>query len=571
MNTKYPRGGYALPGTSLDYHTGTWRLQRPLHRHRAAPCHAACPAGEDPQAYLARLDEGDPRAAWETLVIANPLPAITGRICPHPCEGACNRGHYDEAIGIHGVERFLGDEAIAHGWDYPLATPVNDALPVAVVGAGPAGLSAAWHLRRHGCRVTVYEAQPAAGGICRIALPPYRLPRAVLDQEIGRLLACDIDFRPRQRLGRDFSLDELRSEHRAVFLGPGAQAARPWDIDGVTPGDLHTGLALLEEWIDVGKVPEANSVAIIGGGNTAIDLARVIKGNGVADVHVITHDALPGTGAPAGELMPALAREIAQAQEEGVRIHDHRGVRRLILRGERVVGIELVHMKKLERGDGHVERVAFEGTETVLHVDQVIPAIGQVVDATGFEGLLHGADYFSADHAGRLAGLSAVFVGGDARGDRGTVTEAVGDGRRAALAIAAMLRDAPEPDLGPPEPIGIDRLNLHYFDHAPRAVEPVLPLARRNLEREISGGYTPAQAAGEAGRCFSCGDCLSCDNCWTLCPDQAVLKSAARLEDGSLYAFDYDYCKGCGLCANECPSGYIVMEENEKGDGGIIK
>lgn len=563
MSTKYPTGGYALPGTSLDYHTGTWRLQRPLHNRRAAPCHGACPAGEDPQAWLARLDEGHPRAAWEALVAANPLPAITGRVCPHPCESACNRGQFDEAIAIHGVERYLGDEAIAHGWEYPAEALTADAAPVAVVGAGPAGLSAAWHLRRLGCRVTLFEAKPEAGGICRSALPPYRLPRDVLDREIERLLACDIAFHPRRRFGRDFSLDELRSDYHAVFLGPGTQANRPWDIDGVTPSDLHTGLALLEEWIDVGRVPKMNSVAVIGGGNTAIDLARVLRGSGVAEVHVITHDALPGTGAPAPDVMPALAREIAQALEEGVVIHPGRGVRRLILRGERVVGVELVHMKKLARADGHLERIAFEGTETVLHVDQVIPAIGQVVDASGFETILHGADFFSADLAGNLPRSAGVFVGGDARGDRGTVAEAVGDGRRAALAIIAMLNNAAEPDLTPPDPIGPDRLNLNYFDHAPRAPEPVLSPEARDLEREIVSGFTSAQATGEAGRCFSCGDCLACDNCWTLCPDQAVLKSATRLEDGSLYAFDYDYCKGCGLCANECPSGYIVMEDDK--------
>jgi formate dehydrogenase (NADP+) beta subunit len=565
MSTYYPRGGHALPGTSLEYHTGAWRLQRPLHLHRAAPCHAACPAGEDPQAYLARLDEGDPRAAWENLILANPLPAITGRVCPHPCEGGCNRAYYDEAIGIHGVERFLGDEAIRNDWAYPLTPLAPDAAPVAVVGAGPAGLSAAWHLRRLGHRVTLFEARPEAGGVCRSALPPYRLPRKVLDAEISRLLACDIAFEPRRRLGRDFTLDELRAGYRAVFLGPGTQAGRPWNVDGVTPRDLHHGLALLEEWIDVGKVPAMASVAIIGGGNTAIDLARVLKGSGVSEVHVITHDGPPGPDTPAHEVMPALAREIAQAIEEGVVIHPHRGVNRLLLRGERVVGIELVHMRKLARDNGRLERVAFEGTETVLHVDQVIPSIGQVVDPEGLASLLKGDDFLSADaDTGRLAQFQDVHVGGDARGDHGTVAEAVGDGRRAALAIDARLRGRTGTGLANPAPVAFAQLNVNYFDHAPRADETILPIARRNLEREIAGGYDAGQAAAEAARCFSCGECLACDNCWTLCPDQAVLKGAAPFADGSRYLFDYDYCKGCGLCANECPSAYIVMEEESR-------
>lgn len=561
MTTVLTRGGYALPSTTLNYKTGTWRVQRPVHRHRVAPCHGACPAGEDAQAYLAKVAEGNLQAAWETLVAANPLPAITGRVCHHPCETGCNRGAYDEPIAIHAVERFLGDEAIRHGWCYPAAKSDPGAPRVAVVGSGPAGLAAAYHLIRRGINVTMFEALPAAGGLLRMAIPPYRLPRSVLDGEIERLLAVGVDFQPRRKLGRDVSLEELHADYPAVFLGLGSQKSREWSVDGAVPRDLHQGLDLLEEWISMGSVPVPESAAIVGGGNTAVDLARVLKLAGVREVHIITHNQIPGPGVPRANAMTAIPREINQALEEGVVIHEYRGIRRLILRGEKVVGLELVHMKKLPKAGGRLSRVAFEGTETVLHVQQVIPAIGQDVDPEGVAQLLDGAAYFEADDWGQLVRHPGLFTGGDARGERGSVTEAVGDGRRAAQGMAAYLKGealAPEEPL---QPIPLEALNLHYFEHAPRPVEPVLPVEKRDGAAEVEQSLSGAVVKAEALRCFSCGNCLACDNCWTLCPDMAVLKTQEVASDGSHYVFDYDYCKGCGLCAHECPSGYIAMQE----------
>jgi NADPH-dependent glutamate synthase beta subunit-like oxidoreductase len=557
--TELTRGAYALPGTTLAFRTGTWRVQKPVHHYRPAPCGGACPAGEDAQAWLALLAQGRARQAWEKLVEANPLPAISGRVCHHPCESACNRGQYDEAVGIHGVERFLGDAAIRHGWAYPVAPPAADARPVAVVGAGPAGLSAAFHLLRRGHRVSLFDSLPAAGGTCRMAIPPYRLPRDVLDAEVERVLAAGIDFRGQHRLGRDVSLAELRQDYGAVFLAPGTQRHREWSIDGAVPRDLHVGLDLLKAWMTVGSMIQADSVAIIGGGNTAVDVARVLRRCRVPAVHIITHESLPGEGIAPADAMRAIPREIAQAQEEGVIIHPHRGILRLILRGERVVGVEMAHMKKLPRADGSVRLVPFEGTETVLHVDQVIPAIGQQVDASGMDELLLQQPFFAPDALGALPGHSGVYVGGDARPGRGTVSAAVGDGRRAAAAIDYFLRGQPAPEDAAAAAIGFAQLNLNYFERTARAEAPILPPERRTGQDEIEGGLDANQANHEAGRCLSCGNCLACDNCWTLCPDSAVLKTTQRAADGSHYVFDYDYCKGCGLCAHECPCGYIAM------------
>ncbi|MGD9000831.1 MAG: FAD-dependent oxidoreductase, partial [Granulosicoccaceae bacterium] len=428
MSSKlFTRGGFAYPATSMQFKTGTWRVQKPVHQYKHAPCHAACPAGEDPQAYIAKLYDGHLQQAWETLVAANPLPAITGRVCHHPCETGCNRGQYDEAVAIHSIERFLGDQAIEHNWPYPVEVVKDTDSQVAVVGAGPAGLSCAYHLTRLGHKVTLFTALGEAGGTLH-AIPGYRLPDSVIEAEASRVLDIGIDFRPHHRLGRDIHIDELRQEFKAVFLAVGTQLAKDWSVAGVTPRDLHVGLTVLKEWMAVGSVPEAHSVAVVGGGNTAVDLSRVLKRAGIPEVHIITSNGLPSEDAAATDLMRAVPREIEQALEEGVIIHPHRGIRRLLLRGEQVVGLEMVHMKKMPAEDGGFKRIAFEGTETVLHVDQVIPAIGQVINPIGLESLLEGEPVLQVDQFGQIPGHAGLFAGGDAcNKSGGTVTAAVGD------------------------------------------------------------------------------------------------------------------------------------------------
>jgi NADPH-dependent glutamate synthase beta subunit-like oxidoreductase len=558
---KLIRGAIAEPGSSLANKTGSWRVTRPLHQHMAAPCHAICPAGEDAQDWIARFDLGDHRGAWEAIVAANPLPAITGRVCPHPCEHECNRGHYDQPVAIHSLERFLGDMAMAKGWDYPMAALDPALPPVAVVGAGPGGLSAAYHLRRLGLRVTLFEALTHAGGTLRTALPYYRLPNEVLDAETARILALDIAWRPHTKLGRDVDLDELRQDFGAVFMAPGNQKGRRWDVSFAVPDTLRSGLDLLNEWLRIGSVVTPKSVAIVGGGNTGVDLARILKRLGAEDVHIITHERIPGPGVPEYDAMRASGREVRQAIEEGVVVHEHRGVRRLLLKGNKVTGVELVHARKLLSPDGRHKLHSFDGTETVLHVDEVIPAIGQQVDAEGFDSILHGKPFIPVDdYTGAIVGLPGLWAGGDARGDHGTVSAAVGDGRRAALAIFDTLRGLAAPTRPERTVASIGHINLHYYEHLSRQEVVVLPPEQRVCHEEVERGLGDTQAALEAKRCLACGNCMACDNCWTLCPDASVLKTTEIATDGSHYVFDYDYCKGCGLCAKECPTGYIIMQ-----------
>ncbi len=494
---------------------------------------------------------------------ANPLPAITGRVCPHPCEVSCNRSHVDTAVAIHDLERHIGDAAIENSWAYPaLAEKHSRDERIAVVGAGPAGLSCAYQLIRRGFHVTVYDALPEAGGLLRSGIPMTRLPRNVVDAELSRLLALGIDFQPRRQLGRDMALEDLQADFDAVFLAPGCQRSRPWDIDGATPSDLHEGLHLVREWLDLGSVPTPASVIIHGGGNTAVDLARIMKRAGVKDVTIITASGLPGPDTDADDVLNVVPREYQEAVEEGIVFYAHHTIKRLIMRGSQTTGVEIVSLKKIPGADGRKHRIAFEGTERVVHADMIIPAVGEDVDPAGLEQILDHASYFRPDDWGRLEGQTATLAGGDARGDHGTVAAAIGDGRKAAIAIAATLDRKSLPE-GEGEPIGIDGLNLNYYAPAARAEPPKLPVGKRTDQAEIIGSLSEGEVYREADRCLSCGNCLACDNCWTYCPDNAVLKTVELASDGSHYVFDFEYCKGCGICAKECPTGYIRMRPEE--------
>ena len=554
------RGAWAEPGTSLNFKTGNWRSdKRPVHDHVKAPCHAACPAGEDQQAWFALLQEGHAEAAWRSLVAANPLPGITGRVCPHPCETACNRSDMDGALAIHNVERWLGDEAVAKGWAYPVAAPADDAPQVAIIGAGPGGLSAAYHCLRHGLRAEIFETLPEAGGLLRSAIPPTRLPRAALDGELQRLLELPgITLNLRARLGREVTLDGLRSSHAAVLLSPGCQMPKHWDVGGATPADLHEGLQLLREFMDHGQFPKADNVIVHGGGNTAIDLCRLLKRSGVAQVTLVTASGLPGPNTAPDDLINVVPRELEEALEEGIKIIDHATVSRLIMKGSKVTGVEIVSLKKEPGPDGRKRRVEFEGTERVLPVDMVVPCVGERVDPEGLETLVDGNYLWPDDIWGRMQ-AKGVFAIGDARGDRGTVAEAIGDGRQAVAAVAAMLAGADKPEIDNRSEIPLSGLNTVYYPYTERVKPEKLPVAERSFEAEIEGDIGRAAALAEAQRCLSCGNCLACDNCWTMCPDNAVIKTLQTASDGSHYVFDLDYCKGCGLCAQECPTGYIQM------------
>ncbi len=531
------------PGSSIADLTGSWRTERPVYQTLVAPCGNACPAGEDVRSWLYLAESGGRgyEDAWRAIMDVNPFPAICGRVCYHPCETACNRGNLDEAVGINSVERFLGDQALEHGWTTAV-TAAPTGRRVLVIGSGPAGLSAAYHLVRRGHDVTIRDSAPAPGGMMRYGIPRYRLARDVLDAEVARVLDLGV------QLELDTPVTDLGAAKAegwdAVFLAVGAQLGRRTYLPAASAAKVVDAVSLLHG-LEAGDRPLlGRRVAVYGGGDTAVDAARTAKRLGASDALVVYRRTR--------ERMPAHQDEVAQAEEEGVEFHWLSTIERVDPDGVVVEQMELGE-DGFPRPTGRTERLA---------ADSVVLALGQDTDLSliGAGSGCHVTDgTVDTDH-GLATGIPGVFAGGDVvAGDR-SVTVAIGHGRRAAETIDAWLAgQVPRPeehaDLAPYE-----ALNTWYFEDAPRSHRPRLELARRRSTfDEVVGGLDADTALFEARRCLSCGSCFSCDNCYALCPDNAVLKIGAP----GAYEIDLDYCKGCGICVEECPAGAIVMVPEE--------
>jgi len=525
-------------GSSRANHTGSWRVERPVYVDRLPPCNNACPAGENIQGWLYDAESGDYEAAWRVLVEDNPLPAIMGRICFHPCETACNRVQVDEAVGINAVERFLGDYAIESGLALPRAG-ADTGKRVLVVGAGPAGLSATYHLRRMGHAVRLVDSAAQLGGMMRYGIPAYRLPRSVLDAEIARVLDLGVEV----ELGHvvhDIEAERSAGKFDAVFLAVGAQLGKRIDIPAGDSAKVIDAVAFLHQVAEGDPPLLGRRVVVYGGGDTALDAARTAKRLGATDAVIVYRRNR--------ERMPAHGEELEQALGEGVTMRWLSTVDRF--EGERLV-IETMQLN----AEGFPEPT---GQFEELDADALVLALGQDTDLS----LLQGAHDVVVSHGvveiqpSMMTGEDGVFAGGDAVPADRTATVAVGHGKRAARGIDAYLRGSlPEPaqkhDLAT-----FDRLNTWYYSDAPRTERPELERIRRQTNfEEVVGGLSEENALFEARRCLSCGNCFECDNCFGVCPDNAVIKLGA----GSRYQFDYDFCKGCGICVKECPCGAIEM------------
>ncbi len=526
------------PGSSLENKTGTWRTSRPVYVNRLPPCNNACPAGENIQKWLYHAEEGDYEGAWRVLVEDNPMPAIHGRVCYRPCEDACNRAQLDEAVGIHAVERFLGDKAIEEGWSYDVPAETSGKR-VLVVGAGPSGLSAAYHLRRLGHDVTIAEAGPMVGGMMRFGIPQYRLDRSVLTAEIDRLLATGIELWLEHKV-EDIPGEMAWGGFDAVFLAIGAQLSRRTEIPADDAGKILDALSFLRE-TNTGEPPQlGRRVAVYGGGNTAMDAARTARRLGAEPIIVYRRDR---------EHMPAHEVEAEEAEQEDVKIHWLRTI------------------KDIEDDRVTVERMALDengrpqptGEYETLHADSFILALGQQVDTSflqGVPGVTVRRDGTIEVDDNMMTGYPGLFAGGDMVPAERTVTVGVGHGKRAARCIDAYLRGeqyAPPPKN---EIATFDKLNTWYYTDAPATEQPALDHARRiGTFTEVVGGLDETNALFEARRCLSCGNCFECDNCYGMCPDNAIRK----LGPGQGYMIDYDYCKGCGICVEECPCGAVQL------------
>ncbi len=518
--------------------TGALRSQIPQYIDYLPPCNNACPAGENIQAWLGLAQESRYAEAWQKLVEENPLPAVHGRVCYHPCEDHCNRSFIDTPVSIHAIERFLGDKALEEGWQIELNVPLSG-KKVLIVGGGPSGISAAYHLRRAGHEVEIREAGPVLGGMMHFGIPPYRLPRNILDAEIQRIVNLGIKVTLNHKV-EDLLEEKEAGAFDAVFVAVGAHLSKKVDIPSRDAGQILDALTFLKD-TETGNAPKlGRKVAIYGGGNTAMDAARVAKRLGYEPLIIYRRDR---------EHMPAHSFEADEALAEGVKINWLRTIKEI---NEQEIKVEVMEVNAEGKPVG-------TGQFETLEADALILALGQDSDIS----FLKNIPDISFDNDGRvvvgpdmMTGAKGVFAGGDMVPSERTVTVAVGHGKKAARYIDAFLRNTTYQKAPKHPVVGFERLHIWYKTFAPQSPQPQVAEAVRVQDfREVLGGLSEAAARFEAQRCLSCGNCFECDGCYGACPEDAVIK----LGKGNRYRFDLNKCTGCAVCFEQCPCHAIEM------------
>jgi len=531
----------------VPYKTGSWRTLMPVNIMQTPPCTHSCPAGNDIRGFLRVLAEKQNyEEAWHVLTRTNPLPATCGRVCPHPCEAGCNRRDFDTPLAINSAERAVGDYGLEHNLEHKKFISTRKEK-VAVVGSGPAGLSCAFHLAKRGFQVKIFEANSEPGGWMRYGIPSYRLPNYILKQEIDKILELGIELECNVKVGVNIPMDQLTRDYNAVFLGLGAQTGTSIKIPGEDAQNVFTGVEFLK-LINSGQIVEVGKdVVVIGGGNTAMDCARVTKRLG-ANVSVFYRRTRVE--------MPAITAEIDEAMEERIMFRYHTNPVKIITDEDRVVGLLCGQMELKEPdASGRARPVPIEGSESVYPADTVIMATGQAVDYDGIE-IQKRDDQWISTNEDLMTSMDGVFAGGDAVLGLETVTTAIGQGMRAASAIEDYIEGNVESRLAQPPVIYSKDMNTYYYTQEKRfSKEAVSIHTRLKNFREIYPSFDREDIIKEAERCFSCGLCFDCGNCYMYCPDNAVKISPSA----GKYEFDLDFCKGCGLCAKECPCHYILM------------
>ena len=561
-------------GTMEWNKTGSWRYLRPRFDNKISPCNEGCPAGQDIEGAMVLIGKGKFLEAWELFKEENPFPAVCGRVCYHPCESSCNRGDFDEAVSINALERFMADMAMKQGKNSP-KKPSKRREKVAVVGSGPAGLTCAYHLARMGYETTVFEALPILGGMLRVGIPEYRLPKKILEEEIDQILELGVRIEINTRISRESFLKDLK-EYPALFLASGNHRSKKLGIPGEEVAGVRSGVEFLRD-INLGKrVDLGKRVAVIGGGNTAFDAARTVLRLGAKPLILYRRTR---------EEMPAFGAEIVEAEEEGIEISFLVSPVRLIAEEGKIRRLECVKNRLGPADeDGRRRPVEMKGSNFFLEVEQVISAVGEEADLSFLpENIGVKENSILTDERG-ATGQEGVFAGGDIIQQPRTVVHAIGSGKRAAIFIDCLLQGKNWEGLWEAIRIGergtlsmkrylqeestrlplsgktvrLADLNLDYFEYKKRNKMPkAKPNRRLNSFEEVNLGFSEEPAVQEAKRCFNCGVCNLCDNCYIFCPDVAIHKQG---EDGP-NVIDYDHCKGCGICVEECPRDAMIMEE----------
>ena len=536
--TEKPRDLTSPPDLTHERRTGPFRTQRPLYVDLNPPCNNACPAGEKIQAWLAEAQAGKLEEAWQIIMQDNPMPAVMGRVCYHPCETNCNRAYLDATVSIHAVERFLGDTAHKEGWKVRF-----DAEPsgkrVLVVGAGPSGLSAAYHLTRLGHSVEIRDAGPIAGGMMHFGIPAYRLPRDVLDRECQRIADMGVKMVFNHKV-EDIQREKEEGNFDAVFIAVGAHLSKKTDIPSRDAGPVLDAVTYLKS-VEGGEAPKlGRRVAIYGGGNTAMDAARVAMRLGHEPMIIYRRDR---------EHMPAHEFEADEAIEEGVKVHWLRTIK-TIDQSTFTVEVMQIDANGRPQPTGEIEE---------LEADALILALGQDTD-TDFMRKVDGIE-FQRDgtvivNNQMMTGHPGVFAGGDMVPSDRTVTIGIGHGKLAARNIDAWLRSLTYEEPKKAALASFDKLHVWYYTDAAQRPQGHLDLVRRRTSfEEVVAGLSEKQAVYEAKRCLSCGNCFECDGCYGACPEDAVIK----LGPGKRYRYDYDKCTGCAICFEQCPCHAIDM------------
>jgi NADPH-dependent glutamate synthase beta subunit-like oxidoreductase len=528
--------------------TGSWRNLKPYYDEKKSPCIAGCPAEINIQGYIALMQEKKYEEAVRMLWEKNPMPSVCGRVCYHPCTVECARGGIEEPINIPAIERFLGDWAIQNGITETAGTEAPKDATISVIGGGPGGLSFAYFMAKKGYPVTLYEAKEELGGVLRYGIPEYRLPNDVLDKEIDRIVKIGVTVKTGQDVGHDVPVDAI-SGFTASFLGMGLQKSRHLGLEGEDTEGVMAGLSFLKSInsgnpIDVGK-----KVLVIGGGNTAMDVARCAIRMG-AEVEVVYRRTR--------NEMPAIEDEIEEAIAEKAKLTFLAAPVEILTDGGKFTGIKVQKMELGEPDDsGRRRPVPVEGSEYEIAGDALLVAAGELSNVEAFERLVK-MDYglVVTDDAGRTSDEN-IFAGGDIVTGAATVVEAIARGRKAAKYVHAKLTGVIETEEDR-RVITMADINEAYFTPTKQVATAHVPLEKMTDRfSEVKEGLSESEAQTELARCMSCGVCNGCDICWMFCPDAAITR------ENGVYTINYDYCKGCLICQQECPRGVISSERED--------